>query len=347
MKVSIHFFTLGVALTSLTACSSTPSVGELTSQAVRVQEVRIGPVAQGRAHLAEVVPAQTVRILAQVPGTIVELGPLEGTPLEQGDLIARISAPDVAARVSRVTAERKRAGRERDFVCGQLDTDRVLAASGDLAGVQLDLSEKICSSANLSVDAAQAAEREASVAGTRAREATPFAGQVLSYFVDVGQSVMPGTPLAQYGGAEHQLRLRVVASDLDDIAIGSRVITPDGDGRVIAIGAQAQGPARLFEVFIALESDQALRVGQTLTITVVTDEWPDTSAVPETAVGSDGEEAYVLIAEDTHLRRVGVRTGPRDGGWVAIEPALPAGSLVVSSSLTGLDLARPVLAVRQ
>jgi len=344
MQASTRFTVLAALIFS--GCSSPAPSGSPTAQAVRVAEVRVGPIVEGREHLATVVPAQSVRVLAQVPGSISSLGAPAGQPLQQGELVARIAAPDVVARGARVSAERRRAQRERDFVCEQLDTDRQLAASGDLPGVQLDRSEKACASASLAVDSATAAEREARVAGTRAKETAPFDGQVLDYLVDEGQTVMPGTPVALYGSEAQQLQVRVVASDLSEIAVGTEVETPAGPGQVVEIGAVAQGPGRLFEVRIAIDPDTPLYIGQTLTAVLVVDSRADATAVPASAIAQDEEGVdYVLVEQSGRIDRVGIEPGPQQQGWVAIEPALPAGTRVVTGAVAQIDPNRPVMAV--
>jgi multidrug efflux pump subunit AcrA (membrane-fusion protein) len=312
---------------------------------VRVQSVRTGDVVQGQTHLATVVPAQTVRILAQVPGTVAQLGPDTGEPLEHNGLVARILAPDVAARGARVGAEAKRAQQERDFVCTQLETDRVLAAAGDLPAVALSRSETGCASAGLAVEAAKAAEREVLVMGTRSREKAPFDGQVLEYLVDTGQTVMPGMPLALFGSAEQHLRLRLVAQDLKGVRVGSRVVTELGGGKVVEIGAQAQGPGRLYPVEVALDSPAGLRVGATINATVVLEEVSNASAVPDGALGQDQDGDYVLVEDSQMLRRVDVELGPRQDGWVAVTPTLPPGTRVATGAVQSFDVERPVLAV--
>lgn len=341
MKASAHF----VVLALLSACGDSADDEATRPQAVRTAEVRVGPVLQGREHLAEVVPERTIRVLAQVPGTVAELGVAEGVPVTAGAALVRVAAPDVTARIARVRSERERVERERDFACDQLGTDRVLADAGDLASVQLQRSETGCASAELAVRAAQAAEQEAAVAGTRSIERAPFDGEVLTQLVDLGQTVMPGTPLLQYGSQERRLRLRVPERDLAAVALGGRVQTAHGPGRIVEIGGQALGPGRLIEVEAELDEPLAQRVGTTLTVLLVVEERAAATAVPLTALSEDGPAAYVVVVEGDRLRRVDVELGPREDGWVAIEPALPAGSLVVSSALSTLDLAGPVFAV--
>ncbi len=333
------------AAVGLSSCGGTPEPVLSSPQAVRVAEVRVGPIVEGRAHLAEVVPAETVRVLAQVPGSIAALGPLEGSAVERSTVLARIAAPDVSARVARVRAERRRAERERDFACDQLETDRVLAAAGDLPTVQLDRSEKGCSASSLAVEAASAAEREVAAVGSRAVEMAPFDGQVMTYLVDVGQTVMPGTPVAQFGSHARRLRMRMVAADLEGVDLGTRVVAEGGRGEVVSVAVQPQGPARLYEVLVAPDDGEWLRIGQTLTATVVLDERLETTAVPDAALVSDGDGAYVLVEQEARVQRVPVEPGPRQDGWVAIEPSLPAGTRVVTSSPASVDLSLPVLAV--
>jgi multidrug efflux pump subunit AcrA (membrane-fusion protein) len=226
-----------------------------------------------------------------------------------------------------------------------LETDRVLAGAGDLPSVQLDRSAKGCSAATLAVEAAAAAEREAAAVGTRAVELAPFDGQVMTYLVDVGQTVMPGTPVAQFGSHARRLRLRMVAADLEGVDLGTRVVTDRGRGEVVSVAVQAQGPGRLYEVLVAPDDGHWLRLGQTLTATVVLDERLETTAVPVAALVVDGDGAYVLVEQEARVHRVPVEPGPRQEGWVAIEPDLPAGTRVVTSAPASVDLSLPVLAV--
>lgn len=332
-------------LLGLVACSGPDPAGRAAApQAVRVEPVRVGPLVQGRTHLAEVVPARSVRLLAQVPGTVRTLGPVEGAAMEAGEVLVRLAAPDVSARGARVRSERRRAEKERDFACSTRDTDRALVVSGDLPSVQLERSERACAVAREAVDAARAAEREAAVASDRSSERAPFDGVVLAYLVDPGQTVMPGTPLADLGeGVE--LKLRVVADDLHGVQLGSPVHTDFGVGAVVEIAPRAQGPARLFEVRIGLESSLALRVGETLEVTVVSQSVSNATAVPESALGEDASGTFVLVEREGSLERVEVHPTVRSGGWVAVEPDLPADARVATGPVASFDVGLPVLAV--
>lgn len=342
MKAIICFIGL-----TLAGCAGGPAVSPTRPQAVRVVAPRAGPVVEGRTYLGDLVSDQRVRVLAQVPGTVLGFEVEEGAHVVAGDPVARIAAPDVAARLERVRAERGRTQAERDFACSQRDTDRLLVASGDLPEVQEAKSELACASAEKAVEAARAAEREAAVAGGRAVERAPFAGVVLAHLVDPGQTVMPGTPLVMFGSEASVLRVRVPQHAAAAFPVGTRVDTELGPGRVHGIAPQAVGPARLIELEVAFDAPiEATRTGTSWAVTMVVDERTEAVAVPEGAVGIDAEGSFVYLVEGDQLRRHDVQPGPRDDGWVAVTPAPPVDGWVVCCAVGSLDPARPVLAVK-
>ncbi|MCA9492063.1 MAG: efflux RND transporter periplasmic adaptor subunit [Alphaproteobacteria bacterium] len=330
----------------MTGCFGEGAQVQEPPQAVRATAPRSGPVVEGRTYLGELAPERSVRVVAQVPGTVVGFDADEGAQVAAGATLVRVTAPDVAARVERVRAERGRAEAERDFLCTQLDTDRVLAAAGDLPAVKLAASERACSSAGHAVEAAHAAEREAGVAGSRAVERAPFEGTVLDHLVDPGQTVMPGTPLLRFGSSNKVLTVRIPQHAASDVTVGTRADSELGGGRVIEVGAQAMGPARLVEIVVSLDHPaDGARVGTSWPVTLVADERVDGVAVPEDALGQDEGGSFVFLVEGDRLRRHGVELGPRQDGWVVIEPPPPGELLVVSGAVSGLDPERRVLAV--
>ncbi len=337
---------LAVLLLSASSCTAPKTAEKKASpQAVRSTEVRVGSMVQGSTHLAEVVPERIVKVIARVPGTVTTLAIAEGSGAVYGTALARVSAPDVAARVARIHSERKRAERERDFVCSTLKTDRVLAQSGDLASIQLDRSERACASAKLAVDGAKAGEREASVAKARSVERAPFDGEVLMHLVDVGQSVMPGSPILQWASRERLLRINVPDSDLQGLEVGGSISSNIGQGKILSIGAQAMGPGRVIELLVKMDSKIDLRVGTTLNATLVVKQAHNASSVPLSALGGNDSANYLMLIEKNKLRRYPVLPGVTENGWVAFTPPLPKGTQVVNGAVSSLDPAGAILVV--
>ncbi len=338
-----------LALVALVGCSpDAPAPADPLPQAVRVSTVRQGPIAEGRRYLATVAPADTVRVLAQVPGTVLELPIAQGSSAKRQQVLARIGAPELAARVARARAEGLRAQQQRDFACDHLDTDRGLAAAGVMTSEQLDTSESNCATAQLAVEAARAAQDDVGAASGKTVEAAPFEGRVLEHFVDVGQAVMPGTPLVLYGTTELQLALRVPQGELaSGVRLGAAVTFAGGRGEVSEIGGQAKGPGALVDVLVSVhEADAALMVGATVPVRLVVAELRDTTSVPVDAVGTDADGRYVLLVQDGRAVRRPVTLGPTESGWVAVEPGLPAGSTVIVRAVDTVNLHAPLLAVR-
>ncbi len=335
------------AIFVLAACKGDGEVPPEAPQAVRVVAVREGPVVEGRSYLAEVASRRVVKVLAQVQGTIAALPVREGETAAEGAYLAHIAAPDTMARLERIRAELDRARRERDFVCDRLATDRVLFEAGDVSPEQLEASEKNCSSATLAVQAAEASERELLVVTARRSEKAPFDGVVLEHLVEPGQTVMPGTPLLVYGSAERELVMQVPSTDLAaGLGEADAVVFGGGRGTVSSVGAWAKGPGQLVEVRVAVDGDAALPpVGSTIDARLVLEEVANATAVPVEAVGEDEQGSYVLVVHGGKLERVPVQTGPREAGWVAVDPSLEPGSRVVVGQLDAVDIEREVLAV--
>ena len=330
------------------SCGEGDDSRQLPPQAVRVVQARRGDVVQGRSYLAEVVSHGTVQVMARVQGTVASLPVAVGQAAQGEEVLVRLAAPDVMARLNRVHADRQRAEAERDFVCGRLETDRLLQQAGDMAPDQLDVSEKNCAAARLAASAARSAEEEVSAVSARSLERAPYTGFVLEHLTEPGQTVMPGMPLVLFGTEERELLLRVPATDLaDGLGRGTAALFDGGQGVVSSVGGWAKGPGQLVELRVQVEDQQALPpVGATTSVKLVQDAREGASSVPMDALGHDEAGSYLLLVQGDRAQRTAVIPGPRDAGWVAVDPALPLDSLVVVGQVGAVDTERQVLAVQ-
>ena len=318
-----------------------------TVQAVRVSTVRHGPVVEGRRYLGVVAPAETIRVLDQVPGAVSGLPVVEGGSARRGGVLARIAAPELAARLERVRAERSRAERQRDLACDSLERSRALASSGAITPLQLDTAEASCATVEHAVSAARAAEDEVSTSSGRTVERAPFDGRVLEHLVDPGQTVMPGMPLLLFGTDGAELLLRVPQEQLaDGVGLGSAAVFEGGRGVVTRVGGQATGPGGLVELRVRVDPPELLpMIGATVPVRLVVDERHDATAVPLDAVGSDAGGSWVLRVDGDRALRTPVTTGPRADGWIVVEPPLAPGTEVVVADVERVVLDVPLLPV--
>lgn len=341
MKASTYF--VAMVLSLVAACRPAPPTHQAGPQAVRVVASRSGPIVETAGYLADVAAVRQVRVLAQVPGVIAALPAEEGDAVSAGAPLARIAAPDLVARLERTRSEHERAQAERDFACRHSQTDRRLAEAGDLPPEALDASEKNCSAANHAVDAAASAEAEVSAVVDRSAERAPFDGRVLDRLVDVGQTVMPGTPLALFGSQERELLLRVPRGER--VRPGAVVLFDGGAARVDRIGGLAKGPGRLIDTWAQPTEGALPEIGAALPVELVVGSVDDATSVPVEALGRSSEGPFVLLLDGDRVRRAPVTPGLRQDGWVAVEPPLAAGARVVTTDVQGIDPSRPVFAV--
>lgn len=343
-KASISF----AMFAAFTGCAQpAPEAPPERPRAARVQAVELREIVAGRRVLAEVSAPRTVRLLAEVPGTVAAIHAPVGAPIPEGRSLLSLATPDLAARALRVTAERERAERERDFACARVETDRRLAASGDLPADPLAAAEKGCDAARLAADAAAAAEREVGVSVGRGAVRAPEAGALLDVLVDVGQPVMPGTQLGLFAGGPKELVFHLPEPEARGLALGAAVRFEGGEARVREVAALASGPARLVEVRAeVVDGAEALpRHGGTLTARLATEARAQGAAAPVEALARDAEGDFVVAVEGGEAKRVAVRVGPRDGGWAALDAGPPPGTWVVVDAPDQIDVKRPILAV--
>jgi RND family efflux transporter MFP subunit len=109
-------------------------------------------------------------------------------------------------------------------------------------------------------------------------------------------------------------------------------VAPGGGARLVAFGAMVDPESRTVPVIFEFpRPDPRLRVGQAVTARVFTGEEETALAVPAGALINDAgaDVLYVQTGGERFERRL-VRTGLRDGEYVAIEAGLAPGERVVS-----------------
>ncbi|MBA2662573.1 MAG: efflux RND transporter periplasmic adaptor subunit [Bradymonadaceae bacterium] len=322
-------------------------------RAVRVSAVARGALVDSLGYVGTVHAEREVQIMSRVPATVVEVRVEQGDAVSSGDLLVRMEAPDLEARIERLEAEAARVRTERDFQCATFETDRELAREGVLTQALADASQSRCLAAEQGHRAAQAARAEAMEGRRRLREASPVDGVVLRRLVEAGEYAAPGRPLIVIGSGELELRVAVTESDLRaGLKPGKPAIIRTGDREARAtvnrIAPVARGPGRTVEVRLGLPPElvEGLKPGMSADVAFIMAESLDALTVMEEAVLDDGEQSFVFVVEGERLRRVAVVTGVRAGGRVEVSAeGLTSRTRVVLGGLEGLkdgELVYPV-----
>jgi RND family efflux transporter MFP subunit len=347
-QVSTYFHGVGLALLlSGVGCSAEPGPVPERPQAVRVVTVQQRSLDQRTAYVGTVRSVREIKVLARVAGTLAELPVTEGEPVESGDVLARIHAPDLGARLDQARAERQRAAAERDYACDAFATDEGLHRRGAISAAELDRSRRQCRSAEAAVRAAAAQTRELTTrTGERIERAT-VDGHVLEHLAEPGEYVTPGRPLVLVGDAELELEVAVSERDIAHgsaplpgrgrIAAGTEVEIRLPGGRipseVRSVAPKADGRGRTFVVRIPLPAGFGVRHGMSVDVDFILNRASEGMAVPIEAVVRDEDGTAVFLVEDDVVVRHSVTTGIASDGWVALSSSLPSGSRVVVTNL--------------
>jgi RND family efflux transporter MFP subunit len=315
----------------------------------------------------DLAPYQGVDIRAKVSGFVESIAVDRGTWVKRGQILARLSAPEL--RAQRAEAEAKtqairaqQAEAQARMVSAQSTFDRLEAASatpGVVAGNDLDVAERAVEAAQAQVDALMKSgmAAEANVKAVAELEAyleivAPFDGAITERQVHPGSLVGPGPGAMLRIEQVSRLRLTVPVPEayVGAIMRGTRV-----DFRVSAFPDQAfQGviarPAYSLDVktrSMLVELDVAnsrLMLAPGMYAEV---QWPIARAqaslfVPATAVVRTSERQFVVRVRSGVAEWVDVRRGEFIGDAVEVFGDLREGDVVVRR---GSDEIRPGTAV--
>lgn len=331
-------YTAAVLCVVLAGCSRPPPAGERT--AVEPVAVDTGMVESRTVTRFVEVPG-TVRpvdravLAARVMGVIEALPVGLGSVVKRGDVLVRIAARDIAARVEQ--AEARVAQLE-----GDLRRENRLLASGASTSETVRTLETQQRSAQAALDEARSLLAYTTILA-------PFDGSITRRPANEGDLASPGVPLLEIEGTG---RLRVEAEVPESLS----VLTPGlklriksganfiGEGTLAEISPAADSSSRTALAKIDLPADTTgMRSGQ-----FVRAEIPAAGerviVAPLAAVSLFGQLERVFVVTDGRAQLRLVRTGATRGDVVEILSGLAGGETVVLNPPPALRDGAPVAA---
>jgi RND family efflux transporter MFP subunit len=324
----------------LVGCTRQPtdSLTATTQAPVRVQVASIqgDPIATIVEITGTVRPAERAVIAAKISGVIESLPLTLGQTVQRGELLVRLAAPELAARLAQTRAQLDRAEREEK-------RERDLAATGaDTADAARAATER------LRAARAALAEAEAMLAYTEIH--APYDGRVAQKLAYPGDFASPGQPLLVLEStAPLQIEAAVPASLATTLALGaplsasvSNVATPFRCV-VAEIAAAADPTTHTVLVKLALSASDAALSGRAARV-----ELPgpraETLLVPVNAITRLGqmERVFVVTGGKAQLRLV--KTGATHGDRVELLAGVSAGEQFVVAPPATLHDGQPVAA---
>jgi len=174
---------------------------------------------------------------------------------------------------------------------------------------------------------------------------SPLTGTVVDVRTTRGAAVLEGEALFHVADlGQVWLEASVAEADLGRITTpagvffqrdgeaGARVLEVGRNARLVAFGGLVDEHSRTVPAIFEIDSaDGTLRAGMRLQTRVFVGQVVSAVAVPASAIVDDNGQqvVFVMLDGESFARRV-VRTGVRDGDWVAVESGISAGERVVS-----------------
>ena len=313
-------------LASLAGCAAEPVRSPAPSAAPRSVQLARANLTRLRVTTEVVGTVRAVRSASVAPlisGTVSEVRIGLGTAVRAGDVLVRLSASEVEARLEQaraVYALAQREGERASFLRGQ---DVISKAEYDAALSQLTI--------------AGAKQVEASSVAGHAVLRAPFAGVISIQRVHVGDTVLAGqTLLVLEAPGALRFEARIPEGAGEALTVGSVLpvrlegLEHELEGRIAEIEPGSDDLTRTQLLKLDLPPVPGLRSGRFGRLLLVTGESLSVT-VPAGALIRRGQLELVFVEEAGSARLRLVRTGRQQDGWQAISSGLSEGERVVVS----------------
>lgn len=331
---------LGLAVMFLAACSRHPEPAhEAPAQKLPTVQVQVQPAeSKLQTNTEEIVGTirakRRATLEAKVSGRIAEMPVLLGQPVQAGQLVARLDAAEINARLEQAQASLQQAERDWTRVSALFKGQAVTRS-------ELDNAEARQRQARAAVAEAEAMMRYVEVTA-------PFAAVVTRKIADAGDFATPGKPLVEL----EDLSMLQMDADLPEalsarIQQGSqlavRLDAVNGDllGQVSEIAPAIDPVSRTFRVKLDLPQTPGVRSGQFARLLVPVGE-TSRLHVPSSAVVQRGQLEIAFVVADQRATLHLIKTGKRIGDQLEILSGLEAGDAVVVDGATLLKDGQPV-----
>lgn len=314
--------------------SSKDNSSNLPIASIRIQTVQSKPQAITEEVVGTVRAKLHATLEAKLSGRIDKLLVILGQRVKAGELVARLDAAEINARLEQAEASLEQA--ERDW-------KRISKLFEQLAVTRADY------------EASQSRHRMAKGAAAEAKAmmsyvevVAPFDGVVTKKWADVGDLAAPGKPLMSI---EDPSALQIEADVPQAIAnhvqrdarLAARVDGMSGEltGTVSEIAPTADSVSRTIRIKVDLSAQPGLSSGQFARLLVPVGEG-NSLRVPVSAVVQRGQLEIVFVVAKQHAQLHLVRTGKRIGDEMEILSGLHAGDVVVVEGSAQLTDGQPV-----
>jgi RND family efflux transporter MFP subunit len=287
---------------------------------VRVQAAETKPAVAVEEVVGTIRARLRATLEAKVSGRISLLPVLLGQKVPKGQVVARLDAAEINARLEQARAALEQTERDWKRAAALYENQTITRAELDAAESRRRV--------------AQAAVAEAEAMMAYVEIAAPFDGVITRKWVEVGDLATPGKPLVDMEDPALQMDAdlpetvsgRVHAGDRLEVAAAS--VSGRLQGTVSELAPMADATTRTFRVKLDLPRTAGLMSGQFARLFVPVGECK-ALRVPASAVVRRGQLEMVFVVADKRAQMRLVKTGQELGKEVEVLAGLDAGEMVV------------------
>lgn len=303
-------------------------------------------------------PLRHAVIKSHSVGTLIEQRVQEGDRVHARQLLARIDPRNIQAELDSRSAALRKAQADLVLATKNRDNSITLLKQKLISQNAFDQTEANYASSVANEEAAQAQVRVSQIALTDTAIHADFAGVIATRNVQVGERVMPDTPLLTLVDlSKMQLEALVPVADVPAIKVGQAArFTVDGfanrefSGQVERISPQAQPGSRSLIVYLSVvNSDGALKGGMFADGELALETSEPLITLPSHAVHSDAQGHFVLVLREGVVTRTAIVAGAAlaDTGVVVIKSGIVnAMQVVIANTATIKHGVRANLAIK-
>jgi RND family efflux transporter MFP subunit len=277
-------------------------------------------------------------VKARVPGELQGLALREGDAVKSGQVIARIEATEMQARLKQAREQADAARAQIDIAERQFSNNKALVDQGFISRSALDTSANNLAAAQSNHKAALAAVDLAAKGMEDTVLRAPISGIVSQRLAQPGERVpVDGRVIEIVDLSRLELEATLSAADSVAVQVGQQAqLQVEGSARpvtarVVRINPSAQAGSRSVLGYLAIVDPAGLRQGLFAQGSLAIGRASEL-AVPLSAVRTDKPAPYVQVVEDNKVAHKAVATGARGeaekDSWVGVSGLQP-GAVVV------------------
>ena len=316
--------------------------------------VEMRPLARWLPVSGALQPVNQATVKAKVSGDVRHITVREGETVRAGQVLVRIDAADLEARLIERTGALESAKAQLALAEKTRASNQALLKQSFISQNAYDNAE---SSLSVSRGAVKSAEAQVQIARNALRDAVvtaPLAGIVARRHVQPGEKVAFDSPLVTVVDLKDmELQAVVPAVDVPALAIGMPVdLAIDGfgerrfSGRIERINPATETGTRAILVYVGIpNADNSLRGGMFATGRIALAADAPAPTLPQVAIRTEAGQTFVWAIDNGKLVRRLVVVGRRDdeAGRIEVKTPLPADLAILAARFDNVKDGAPAL----